>query len=213
MCEVIENEEKQVAVVETKQPAQLSMWADKEAFNTAFTMASNLAKAECIPQGYRGKVADCIVAIDIANRMGISPITVMQNSQVVQGNFSWKGSACKAMIDSSNKYIKTRYVEVGERGKDSWGYYLEATTKDGDVINGVAVTIDMAKKEGWYGKTMSKWQTMPELMLKYRASAFFMRTECASVSMGFLTVEENEDIAPQTEKSGLTELLDKEIGD
>jgi hypothetical protein len=53
---------------------------------------------------------------------------------------------------------------------------------------------------------------MPELMLKYRASAFFMRTECATSSMGFLTTEELEDISVDTNnKSNLTNLLDKEI--
>jgi hypothetical protein len=72
----------------------------------------------------------------------------------------------------------------------------------------------MAKDEGWYGKNGSKWQTMPELMMKYRASAFFMRTECASLAMGFLTAEENEDIAyskglkPQND---LSNMLDEEI--
>ena len=68
----------------------------------------------------------------------------------------------------------------------------------------------MAKREDWYNKSGSKWQTMPELMLKYRASAFFMRTECASLAMGFLTVEENEDLEP-TPKNNLTGLLDAEI--
>jgi hypothetical protein len=114
------------------------------------------------------------------------------------------------MIDSCGKYTKTRYVEVGERGRDTWGFYLEATDKDGEIINGVAVTIGMAKAEGWYGKNGSKWQTMPELMLKYRAAAFFMRTECASLAMGFLTAEENEDIAnSKNKKSNLTSILEQ----
>jgi hypothetical protein len=70
----------------------------------------------------------------------------------------------------------------------------------------------MAKAEGWYGKNGSKWQTMPELMLQYRASAFFLRTQCASLAMGFLTAEENEDIARNNEsKNTLTSMLDEEI--
>ena len=49
-------------------------------------------------------------------------------------------------------------------------------------------------------------------MLKYRAAAFFMRTECAGLAMGVLTSEENEDIAYADKTSGatLSEMLDKE---
>lgn len=209
MEEILEQEQKELAVVNTNQP--VSIWEDKRAFNDAFTMAKTLANAEIIPQAYRGKVSDCIVAIDLANQMGVSPITVMQNSQVVRGNFTWKGTACKAMIDGCGKYRKSRYVEVGVRGTDSWGYYLEAVEKDGDIVKGTTVDIKMAKDEGWYNKDGSKWKTMPELMLKYRAAAFFMRTECAGVAMGFLTAEEEEDIAPAPVKTGLTALLDGEV--
>lgn len=213
-----ENCESSVTVVSEPLPQQnlLTMWNDVNTFEASQRMAKLLAVSNIAPQSYRGNVADCVIAIDIANRMGVSPLTVMQNSQIVYGNFSWKGTACKAMIDGCGKYKKTRYVEIGERGKDTWGFYLEAIDKDGEIIKGIPVTIKMAKDEKWYDKNGSKWQTMPELMMKYRASAFFMRTECASLSMGFLTAEENEDIAiikgakPQNE---LSNLLESEIGE
>lgn len=201
------------AIVEPK-PEQyaVTMWNNLELFETSQRMAKLLSVSNIAPQSYRGNLADCVVAIDMANRMGVSPLTVMQNSQIVHGNFSWKGTACKAMIDSCGRYTKTRYVEVGEKGKDSWGFYLEATDKDGEIIKGIPVTMDMAKKEGWYGKNGSKWQTMPELMMKYRASAFFMRTECASLAMGFLTAEENEDIYNgKNNKSNFATVIEEEI--
>lgn len=187
----------------------VTMWNDLNMFETTQRMAKLLAVSQIAPQNYRNNVADCVVAIDMANRMGLSPIVVMQNSQIVHGNFSWKGTACKSMIDNCGRYIKTRYVEVGEKGKDSYGVYLEAIDKDGDVIKGVPVTIKMAKDEGWWQRN-PKWQSMTDLMLRYRASAFFMRTECASLAMGFLTSEENEDIAnSKNKKSNLTSILEQ----
>lgn len=170
-----------------------NIWSNQQSFVLAQRMGKLLAASEIAPQSYKGKVADCVIAIDIANRMGVSPLTVMQSSQVVNGNFSWKGTACKAMIDACGKYTNTRYVEVGERGTDSWGYYLEATDKQGNIVKGVTVDIAMAKADGWYNRN-PKWKSMTELMLKYRAAAFFMRTECAGLSMGFLTTEEYADI-------------------
>ena len=201
LMDTVEIEETNLpSIVEPKmEQGAVTMWNDLKMFETTQRMAKLLAVSQIAPQSYRNNVADCVVAIDMANRMGLSPIVVMQNSQIVHGNFSWKGTACKAMIDSCGRYAKTKYVEVGERGKDSWGYYLEAIDKDGEVVKGVTVTIGMAKAEKWYDKNGSKWQTMPELMLQYRASAFFLRTQCASLAMGFLTAEEQIDIANSKE--------------
>lgn len=190
-----EQNNEEFALTESKMnTTAVTMWNDVELFKQSQRMAQLLLASDTIPQNYKGKLPDCVIAIDMANRMGVSPLVIMQNSQIVQGNFSWKGTACKAMIDGCGKYKKSRYVEVGERNTDTWGYYLEATEKDGTVVKGCTVDIAMAKAEGWYQKNGSKWKTMPELMLKYRAAAFFFRTECASLAMGFLTTEEQEDI-------------------
>ena len=212
-----QNKEQTTLVVKepTQNPNAVTMWNDAKLYNQSLAMAQTLSKSEIIPQSYKGKPADCLIAIDIANRLGLSPAIVMQNSQIVRGNFTWRGSACKAMIDGCGRYQKTRYVYVGEEGKDSYGCYLEAIDNDGEIIKGVPVTIAMAKKEGWYNKDGSKWQTMSDLMLKYRAAAFFMRTECASIAMGFLTKEEVEDIyGKQTidnQKASVVDMLDEEI--
>lgn len=207
----IENENVENEIIEAK-PQQmekgLNMWNDNKQMTSAYKKAEMLCASDIIPQSYQGKPQNCLVAIGMANKMGLEPIIVMQNSQIVRGNFTWKGSACKAMIDGCGKYINSRYVEIGTRGKDDWGYYLEATDKaTGEKVKGVAVTIAMAKAEGWYNKAGSKWQTMPELMLKYRASAFFMRTECANVGMGFLTAEEMEDITEN--KTSVNDLMEE----
>ena len=212
-----QNKEQTTLVVKepTQNPNAVTMWNDAKLYNQSLAMAQTLSKSEIIPQSYKGKPADCLIAIDIANRLGLSPAIVMQNSQIVRGKFSWSGSACKAMIDGCGRYQKTRYVYVGEEGKDSYGCYLEAIDNDGEIIKGVPVTIAMAKKEGWYNKDGSKWQTMSDLMLKYRAAAFFMRTECASIAMGFLTKEEVEDVyGKQTidnQKASVVDMLDEEI--
>lgn len=184
-----------VAVVEPKVvPQTASIWNNTKMFNHAYKLAGFLAQSDLIPQSYYNKPGNCLIAIDIANRMGVSPMVVMQNSQVVHGKFTWTGSACKAMIDGCVRFRKpTRYVEVGNREDDTWGYYLEGETKDGKIVKGVTVTVAMAKAEGWYGRN-PRWKNMTELMLKYRASAFFMRTECAGLAMGFLTSDEQEDI-------------------
>ena len=58
----------------------------------------------------------------------------------------------------------------------------------------------MAKDEKWYskkdkyGNETSKWPTMPELMLAYRAAAFFARVYIPNSLMGCAVEGEVEDI-------------------
>lgn len=167
-------------------------------FRECYQVAKTLCKAKIIPEIYQGKVEDTAVAIDMANRMGVSPMMVMQNLYVVKGKPSWSGQACMSFIRAKFTDVKTIYV--GEQGQDSWGCYVKAKDKDGDILQGTTVTIAMAKGEGWYskkdkyGNETSKWQTIPELMLAYRAAAFFARVHCPEVLMGCQIEGEAEDI-------------------
>lgn len=193
-------------LVSNEQPEQLdlspqimssdkTMWNDVEVMKQSWKMANVLAKSQIIPQAYREKTGDCLIAMDIGIRLGTSPIMVMQNSQVVQGNFTWKGSACKAMIDGCGRFEKSEYVYFGEPSTPSWGCQLRAFDRQTNkTISGPAVTIQMAIDEGWYNKKGSKWQTMPEIMLAYRAATFFARLHCPEVLMGFMTTEEHKDV-------------------
>lgn len=172
-----------------------SMFGNVATFKEAYVMAQNLAKASLVPQSYQGKPMDCLIAIDIANRMGVSPMVVMQNLWVVRGVPSWSGQACMGIIKSCNRYKDVKYVYTGEKGKDTWGCYVSAKDESsGEEIHGAEVTLDMAKKEGWYEKSGSKWKTMPELMLSYRAAAFFARQYCPNELMGFKVEGEVDDV-------------------
>lgn len=69
-----------------------------------------------------------------------------------------------------------------------------AIDRDGRRVEGVPISMAMAKVEGWYDKSGSKWQTMPELMLRYRAATFFKNVHCPEITMGFKTSDEIIDI-------------------
>lgn len=176
-------------------PQLATMWNDAKMMQKAWRTAEMLSKSEIIPMQYRGRTGDCLIAIDMANRIGISPIMVMQSSQIVKGNFTWRGTACKAFIDGCGKFKDSEYVFVGEKGTNGYGCYLSATsTKTGKTVNGATITIQTAIDEGWATKPGSKWKTFPDQMLRYRAAAFFARSECPEVLMGFYTADEIEDV-------------------
>ena len=187
------NEEKTLAVVEqTTELAPVTVWTDKKQFDQLLRAANMLSQTSIIPATYQGKPQDCFVALEMATRMGVSPLVVMQNMYVVKGKPAWAGQACTMFINSCGKFAQVKHVYTGEKGTDSRGCYVTATRiSDGIQVNGVEVTIAMAKAEGWTSNT--KWRNMPELMLAYRASAFFARVHCPEALMGVQLVDEIYD--------------------
>lgn len=166
-----------------------------KAMNTMFKLAKMYAASKIVPESYQNKPENCLVAIEISARMNVSPVFTMQQLYIVKGKPAWSGQAAYALIQNTGKFSNLKYVFVGEPGTNEWGCYLQGhNTKTGEVVNGSTVTIQMAKDEGWYSKSGSKWVTMPQQMLKYRAAAFFARTECPAALMGFQTAEEIQDV-------------------
>lgn len=177
-------------------------FADSASFRKLFDIGKMFASSSLVPQNYQNRPMDCTIAVDMANRMGVSPMMVMQNLYVVKGKPSWSGQACMSMIRGSSEFRNVRPLYTGERGTDTWGCYIQAVYKDtGEIVRGTEVTIKMAKLEGWYskkdkyGNETSKWQTIPEQMLAYRAAAFFARVYIPNALMGVYVEGEAEDIS------------------
>ena len=185
-------------------------WSDPHAFTQLAKVADAFAKSSLIPQNYQGKPQDCMIAIEMANRMNISPVFVMQNLYIVKGKPSWAGQACMAMINACGKFRDVKHVYTGKPGTDSRGCYVTATRiSDGETVNGTEVTMSMVKAEGWISN--SKWKNMPEQMLGYRAASFFARLYCPEALMGLQTYEEVEDAAPKKSNAyTLSEALNDE---
>ena len=190
----------QVAAVQLE-----NLMISSQQLNMVFKVAGYYASSSMVPDTYKGNVNNCFVACELAARMNVSPVLVMQNLYIVQGKPSWAGQACKALVDGSGKFEQSEFIIFGEQGTPGWGCYMQAINrKTGKMVKGTAVTWQMANDEGWTQKRGSKWLTMPEQMMKYRAAAFFARTECPEVLMGYQTVEEVQDVKgsdePEKEK-------------
>ena len=192
----------EIIVQEQKYELSSGTFATIENFKDIYDIGKMFASSTLVPQAYQGKAMDCTIAVDMANRMGVSPMFVMQNLYVVKGKPSWSGQACMSMIKATPIYKNVRAVYFGEPDTDSWGCYVRAEDKKtGEIINGAKVTIQMAKEEGWYskkdkyGNETSKWQTMPELMLAYRAASFFAKVYIPNSLMGCAVEGEVEDIS------------------
>lgn len=186
----------EITNVDEKKVLPSQVFENAESFQALYDIGKMFASSALVPQNYQGKPMDCAIAVDMANRMGVSPMMVMQNLYVVKGKPQWSGQACMSLIKGSGEFRNVRPVYTGERNTDSWGCYIQAVDRETrEIIKGTEVTIAMAKAEGWYQKPGSKWQTMPELMLAYRAAAFFGRVYIPNALMGVNVEGEAEDIA------------------
>ena len=181
----------------------LGIFGTSDNFIMAMQMAKALAESTIVPAIYQKNPSNCLIAIEMAQRMGASAMMVMQNLYPIQGRPSWSSQFLIARINNSHKFdMELQYEET------AW------TTKDGRRVDGMTVDMQMAKDEGWIAKNGSKWKTMPQLMLRYRAASFFSRLNCPEVAMGLYTKEEAEDndFEENTSES-LQEQMEKDISE
>ena len=196
-----ESKNTQVATAENTQVSRnkvtdfsLGIFGTSDNFIMANQMAKALSSSTIVPREYQGNVSNCLVAIEQANRLKVSPMMVMQNLYVIQGRPSWSSKFLIAAINGSGKFdMELQYEET--KDKDGKPYSCLAwTTKNGRRVEGMTVDMQMAKDEGWLTKNGSKWKTMPALMLRYRAASFFSSLNCPELTLGLYTKEEAETI-------------------
>jgi len=170
----------------------LQAFSNNENFETAQRIAKMLSQSDLVPATFKNNVANCVIALNMANRIGADPLMVMQHLYIVHGKPSWSSTFLIAAINGSGKFkAPLRFAISGEGDKKkctAWTYDLT-----GEKLESPEITIEMATKEGWMTKSGSKWQTMPDLMMRYRAAAFFSRLYCPEITMGMQTMEEIQD--------------------
>lgn len=193
----------------------LSTFANQEGFEQAQRMAMALSKSNIIPSAYQNNVPNTLVALEMAGRIGISPLMVMQNLDVIKGKPSWSSSFIISALNSCGRFKPIRWEVIGDNPKSD-NYSVRAITKsleDGEDLKGPWITWEMVKAEGWLNKTGSKWKTMPELMFQYRSAAFFGRLYAPDILKGMHSVEEMVDIAGQKFKENLDSSKHDELYD
>lgn len=217
-----------------------------------------LASSTIVPASYRSLVekkvgggvqmvenpsamSNCVVALNMAQRMGADPLMIMQNLYIVEGHPAWSAQYIIASINACGKYSPLRFTieDLGEKEAEythiKWeGQYpnrrrteTQVKTKiqdkrciawaiekaTGERLESPPVTIELAVKEGWFGKEGSKWQTMPEVMLRYRAASFFGKLYAPELLMGIQTAEEVHDstFTYEQDENGVYQMTTAEI--
>lgn len=199
--EIKTNETQQTAVTQVKENTHVNLQTDyslgvfgtSDNFKMAWQMSQALAESTVVPATFQKNPSNCLIAIEQANRLNMSPFMVMQNLYIIQGKPSWSSKFLIAMINGSKKFdSELQYDEKKDANGKPYSC-LAWTMKNGRRVEGMEVTMDMAEDEGWLAKNGSKWKTLPALMLRYRAASFFANLNCPELTLGIYTQEEYED--------------------
>jgi len=174
-----------------------SVFSGIQQFEDAQRIAKALASSTLIPPQFQGQqgFANCLVALEIANRMRMSPFQVMQNLHIIHGRPSWSSQFIIGLINGCGRFSPLRY-EISGKGDTLACTAVATELSTGEELRGPEVTMAMAKREGWATKSGSKWATMPELMIRYRAAAFWGRLFIPELLVGIHTQEEVMDVEP-----------------
>lgn len=164
-------------------------------FESAQRMAKALATSSLVPQQYQNNIANCLISLDMAMRLKANVLMIMQNLYIVHGRPGWSAQFLVATFNTQRGFSPLRYEFKGKEKTDGWACRAYAMDLDANErLDGTWITWEMAKAEGWVDKNGSKWKTMPEQMMRYRAASFFIRTYAPDVSMGLYTQEELFDM-------------------
>lgn len=213
----------------TQQKSNIVNLFDPEQFAVMQRICKMYVSSDLVPESYRisdkrteeKAIANCIIAVCMAQRMNADHLMIMQNLDIIQGRPSFSAKFLIATVNSCGRFEPLRYKfeNLGVLKNTTYTDYewqnnkKVAVTKilnqevnnvqciaytsekgSGEILESTPITMEMAIKEGWYTKAGSKWQTMPRLMLQYRAASFWQRAYAPEISMGMITQEEARDI-------------------
>lgn len=193
-----------MVVQQPQQQTTLDYYGTIQGFETGQRIAKMFAQSNLVPDTFKNDIGGCLIALEMAQRMRANVLQVMQSLYIVHGKPSFSSAFLIACFNQTKRFTPIKYEFEGKEGTDAWGCRAVTTDKaTGEEIKSVKVTIGMAKAEGWWskkdrqGRETSKWQTMPELMLRYRSATFLIRTTAPEIALGFQTTEEVLDITDQ----------------
>ena len=186
-----------------------SIYQSQNSFEFAQRQAKSLCESNLVPQSYQGQkgLPNCLVALEMSKRMNLSPLTVMQNLNIIHGTPSWSAQFISSQILGCGRFTNFDYIVSGH-GETLEVQCIAKRVEDQKIVKGTPVSMRMAKLEGWTRN--SKYQSMPELMLRNRAATFFGRQYIPDLLLGVQTSEEVVDIqplnvTPETDKESLND--------
>lgn len=108
---------------------------DPQQFETMQRVCKMFANSELVPDMYKTSeknpeakaVANCMIAISMAMRVGADPLMIMQNMVIIYGRPSWSSKFLVATVNTCGRFnpIQYKFTEKGMLGKVDYTEYAK----------------------------------------------------------------------------------------
>lgn len=192
-------QETALSKVETKAEPQSGKLARIAAFTPtnlteAIALSKLIAGSDLAPKDFKGKPANCLIAMQMGAEVGLAPMQSLQNIAVINGRPSLWGDAALGVVQVHPEYEwhKERIDGSGEAR-----VAIFEIKRKGQEAYATKFSVADAKKASLWGKA-GPWQSYPDRMLQMRARGFGLRDKFADALRGLSIAEEAMDISPDT---------------
>ena len=194
------------------EPKILHPFATVAGFEVAQRMAVALAASSMVPPQYQGRdnIGSVLLAMEVAHNTGFPLMTVLQECHMIGGRPVWSAAFQIGLVNRSGLYRTDLDFRFDGEGRD-YGCTAFATRHDGTIVIGPRVTMGIAEDEGWINRRGSKWKTIPDLMLRYRAATWFVSSCCPQLRYGVRVADEVID-AEFAEVAEVAEVAEADAG-
>ena len=170
---------------------------EPKSLTEAMEFSEVLSKSGLVPDAYRGKPANVLVAIQWGYEVGLPPMQALSNINVINGKATLWGDGLVAVCKKHPDYYgmkewlegDTAYCSVKRKVKDT----VEETVRE--------FSLDDATKAGLMNKM--NWKGYPKRMLQQRARGFALRDAFPDAIKGIITTEEAIDFPDEAKTSDL----------
>lgn len=173
---------------------------DTSKFEHLYRVAKMFSCSTMVPVQYQSQPENCMIALQMAFRLKVDPMMLMQNTYVLNGKPGMEAKLVIALVNARGPFkgaIQYEYRGEGDtRSCTAWGVHKETGERCEQ-----RVSIQTAKDEGWYARN-KKWQSIPDLMLAYRSAAWLARLYAPETIMGLQTADEVIDVSPAPGNTG-----------
>lgn len=186
-------------------------WMRPATLDDAMVLAKHLSESDMVPDHYRRKPANALLAIMHGQEIGLSPNQALQSIAVINGRTTVWGDAMLALVIAHPKCesVKEEIVKHAQRfaadGKkiaeadtelppDDWYARVEVKRAGHEPVVRTFSVRD-AKRAGLWDKA-GPWKNYPQRMLQLRARAFALRDAFPDILKGMAMREEMEDTLP-----------------
>ena len=181
--QIIEVEERKLALQEREfSLLDRKMELEAKKLKRAEFWAAKLASSDLVPKDFRNNPANCFIAIQWGEEIGLAPLQSTQNIAVINGRPALWGDALPALVKASKQ---CEYISLTCENNIATCKVKRVGEPEHIVIFSKA----MAEKARLWNKA-GPWCDYPERMLQNRARAFALRDVFPDVLKGLYTVEE-----------------------